>query len=144
MILRESKRCYWNRQWKIRVANPDCFSIAAGRNCLKAVDSMGSNRTEPTLDRPLPSFSNSLPPAMDALGNCDKSGRDRGTCSVADGRPSGMRVSHLQLSVDWTMVVGAMQPVLTGLTECRSRQAPKAGDLLVGAQSPTYCIFSRR
>jgi hypothetical protein len=42
------------------------------------------------------------------------------------------------------MVVGAMQQVqqlLTGLAACRSRQAPKPGDLLVGAQCPTILHF---
>lgn len=52
-----------------------------------------------------------------------------------------MRVSRSQLSIDWTMAVGAMQAVLTCLAECRSSQAPKAGDLLVGAQCPTILHF---
>jgi hypothetical protein len=52
-----------------------------------------------------------------------------------------MQVSRSQLIVDWTMVVGAMQASLTCLTECRSSQAPKTGDLLVGAQCPTILHF---
>jgi hypothetical protein len=38
-------------------------------------------------------------------------------------------------------VVEAMRARLTCLTECRSSQAPKAGDLLVGAQCPTILHF---
>jgi hypothetical protein len=49
---------------------------------------------------------------------------------------SRVHVSHIQLRDDWTLAGGYASPSdVPG--DGRASQAPKAGDLLVGAQSPT-------
>lgn len=42
------------------------------------------------------------------------------------------------------MVIGEAQRILTSQARSRANQAPKAGDLLVGAQCPTILLFLGR